>query len=146
MGKKGISPIVAVVVLVGLAVMTGGLVSSWITSFVQDSTRDADTCAITTMFTISDASVNETSGELKVKVKNTGKDDIYNFTLEVDNGTLLKAFKATSPSETYRVSSGETQYIIGNISPHNITSIDTLNVLARSCLGYYPEPVSVKNL
>jgi len=150
MAKKGISPIVAVVVLIGVAVMLGGLVSSWMSSFIDDSSK-YDTCAIMTMYTISDAVVNESSGKLIVKLKNIGKSAVYNFTFEADNGTVLDIMPATSPADTYRLEPGRTQYIETNISDYNIskeniTNIDTITVLTLSCPEYGPEPIKVTNI
>ncbi len=150
MGKKGISPVVAVVVLIGVAVMLGGLVSSWISSFVIDSSKQ-DACAITTMYTISDAEVNQTSGKLRVTVKNTGKSAVFNFSIEADNGTVIDVMPATSPSDTYSLDTGMTQYIETNISDYNIsrmniTNIDTITVLTQSCPEYTPKPIIVTNI
>jgi flagellin-like protein len=150
MARKGISPVVAVVVLIGIAVMLGGLVSSWISSFVMDSSQH-DTCAITTTYTISDAQVNQTSGKLRVTLKNTGKDSVYNFSVEADNGTLIEVLAATSPADTYVLESGRTQYIQTNISDYNIsrmniTNINTITVLTQSCPEYSPKPITVTNI
>jgi flagellin-like protein len=150
MVKKAISPIVAVVVLVGIAIMLGGLISSWIGSFVDESSKTG-TCPMTTMYTISDAEVNETSGLLTVTLRNTGKDDIYNFSLEVDNGTLIELLQATSPSDTYILVPSRTQYIRTNITNQNITTsnitnIDTVTILTRSCPDYAPAAIKVENI
>ncbi len=150
MTKKGISPVVAVVVLIGVAVMLGGLVSSWMNSFVTKSTQH-NTCAITTMYTISSATVNETSGRLLITVKNIGKSTVYNFTFEADNGTVIDVMQATSPAETYTLEPGRTQYVETNISNYNvsrqnITNIDTVTVLTESCPEYAPEPIKVTNI
>jgi flagellin-like protein len=150
MAMKGLSPIVAVVILIGVAVMLGGLVSSWLSSFVDQSSK-YDACAITTLYTITDATVNATSGELKLKVKNVGKSAVYNFSIEVSNGTLIDVLPATSPPDTYRLESGRTQYIETNISDYNIsrmniTNIGTVTLMTRSCPEYAPEPVTVTNI
>jgi len=150
MARKGISPIIAVVVLIGVAVMLGGLVSSWMSSFVTTSSK-YDTCSITTMYVISEATVNETSGRLLVKLKNIGKSSVYNFTFEADNGTVLDVMPATSPVDTYNLEPGRTQYIETNISNYNIskeniTNIDTITVLTQSCPEYGPEPIKVTNI
>ncbi len=145
MKRKAISPVVAVVILIGLAVMTGGLLSSWVSSFITDSSRQ-DTCSITTMYTISDPVFNASSGEIKVRIKNTGNDAIYNFTFEADNGTDIELIPASSPAYDYTVGSGRTQYVISNSSFINMTTVETVTLLTESCPGYSPSPVRVKNI
>ncbi len=150
MAKKAISPVVAVVVLVGVAIMLGGLVSSWMSSFVQETSRN-EACSITTMYTITEASANGSSGELRVKLKNIGKDDLYNFSFEANNGTVIDLLQATEPADTYKLRPGMTQYIRTNftdynISVENITNIDTVTVLTLSCPEYSPDPIKVENI
>ena len=145
MRRKGVSPIVAVVILVGIAVMTGGLLSSWISSFISGSSEQ-ETCAITTMYTLSDATYNATSGEIKLRLKNTGSVDLYNFTIEADNGTDISLVPATSPSPSYVLGSGGTQYVLGNGSLHNITNVASITVMTESCSSYSPSSVKVENI
>jgi flagellin-like protein len=145
MRRKGLSPIVAVVILIGIAVVTGGLLSSWITSFVSDSAKQ-DTCAISTMYTLSDVTYNTTSGEVKLKVKNTGNVKLYNFTVEADNGTIIFLSQATSPEPSYRVDTGRVQYVVANFSLANISNVHTITVLTQSCKGYSPAHTEVENI
>jgi flagellin-like protein len=145
MARKAISPVVAVVILIGLAVMTGGLLSSWVSSFITDSSRQ-DTCSISTMYSISDPTFDESSGEIKVKIKNTGNDAIYNFTFETDNGTDIVLIPASSPSPDLVVGSGRTQYVVSNSSYYNMTGVETVTVLTESCPGYSPTAVKVENI
>jgi len=143
--EKAISPIIAAVILIALVVAIGGVVSSWVYSFVTENTH-TDTCGISTTYSVSDASFNQTSGQLMVKVKNSGKNSIFNFTLEADNGTVIIASAALSPSPSYELGTGMSQYIIANLSSQNITAIRTVKVLVASCRSYSPSPVIVANI
>lgn len=145
MTRKAISPVVAVVILVALAVTVGGLLSSWITSFVYEGTAH-DTCAITTTFIATDAEYNASSGQVKLKVKNTGREDLYNFTIEADNGTMIEIIEVLSPADTYHLTPGKSQYIITNGSSHNLTNIEKITVLVGSCPGYLTPPVNVVSI
>jgi flagellin-like protein len=145
MEQKGLSPIVAVVILIGIVVITGGLLSSWITSFVSDASKQ-DTCSINTMYTISDATYNGTSGDIKLKVKNTGAVKLYNFTVEADNGTVIFLAQASSPDPSYRVDAGREQYVVANMSLKNISNVLTITVLTQSCKGYSPAHTEVGNI
>jgi flagellin-like protein len=142
MAKKAVSPIIAIVILIALVVGLGGLLSSWLSGFVSESTQ-SDTCAISTLYTSSEASYDPASGEIKIKVKNTGKLDIYNFTIEADNGTFIAFIPASSPIGTYKLGPGKSQYILANSSGFNITNIDTIKVLVGSCPAYSPSPVDI---
>ncbi len=142
MARKAVSPIIAIVIIIALVVALGGILSSWLSGFVSDSTQ-SDTCAINTMYTASDAFYNGTTGEIKVKVKNSGKYGLYNFSIEADNGTIIAVIPATSPGPTYILGSGKTQYVIANSSGFNITNIATIKVLVDSCRAYSPSPMDI---
>ena len=145
MAKKAISPLIAIVVLVALVVTLGGLLSVWLSTFFYDAS-EYDRCAITTMYTLTEPTYNETSGEIKVKVKNTGSDDLVNFTIELDNGTVLAIIPVISPAETYILSPGRSQYVLANGTAYNVTNIDTIKLLVASCPTYGSSEVNVANI
>lgn len=142
MARKAVSPIIAIVIIIATVVALGGILSSWLSGFVSDSTQ-ADMCAINTMYSISEAFHNGTTGEIKVKVKNSGKYGLYNFSFEADNGTIITFIPATSPGATYILGSGRTQYVLANSSGYNITNINQIRVLVGSCRVYSPSPVNI---
>ena len=145
MPKKGLSPIIAVVLLIAIVVVLGGMLASWISNFVTTNLQ-RDTCSITTMYSVSDITYNATSNEVMVRVKNMGDDDLYNFTVEADNGTAIAVLPATYPPASYVLNPGRTQYVIANGTYHNITNIRTIKVLVGSCPSYSPTPVNVVNI
>ena len=144
MAMKGVSPVVAVAILIAVAVAIGGMVSSWVSSFVVEQTLHDD-CGLKTLYSLTDATINETSGQIRMKLKNTGSRSVYNFTVEADNGTMFGVFQATSPSPTYVIKPGETQYIITNTT-YNVTNILKITVKSASCPGYAPTHVNIVNL
>ena len=145
MTKKGLSPLIAVVILVGLAVTVSGLVSSWLGTFVTESTTSS-TCVLNTIYTMSGTTYDTTTGQIKTKIKNAGTLSIYNFTFEADNGTDIATFPASAPSATVRITPGQSQYVKANASLYNITNINTITLLVKSCPGYAPSAVSVENI
>ena len=145
MPKKAVSPVIAVVLLIAITIAIGGVVSSWIRSFVDEGTHTS-TCAITTAYTVQEAHYNASDGMIKLKIKNNGKGDIYNFTVEADNGTLTESIPASSPASSYRLGPGKTQYILANSSEHNITNIEKISLLVGSCANYAPAQVEVVNI
>lgn len=142
MARKAISPIIAIVIIIAIVVTLGGLLSSWLSGFVSESTQ-TDMCALNTMYTATEATHNETSGLIKLRVKNNGKYGIYNFSIEADNGTTIALIPATSPAPTYILGTGKTQYVQANSSGYNITNIDNIRVLVGSCPAYSPSPVGI---
>jgi flagellin-like protein len=145
MAKKAISPLIAIVVLVALVVTLGGLLSVWLSTFFYD-VSEHDRCAITTMYTLTGPTYNKTSGEIKAKVKNTGRDDLVNFTIEVDNGTVFAIIPVSSPADTYVLSPGRSQYVLANATFYNVTNIDTIKLLVASCRTYASSAVNVANI
>jgi len=145
MAKKAISPIIAIVILIALVITLGGIISAWLSGFVSDASQH-DTCAITTLYALSDASYSASNGQIKVKVKNSGRDDLYNFTIEADNGTVIAIIQSSFPSATYKLSPGQSQYILANSSGYNITNIDTIAVLVGSCPVYSSKPIKLINI
>jgi len=145
MPKKGLSPIIAVVLLIAIAVVMGGILASWISDFVSKNFQ-RDTCSITTMYSVSDTVYNATSNEVRLKIKNTGDEDLYNFTVEADNGTDIAVLPATYPPASYVLNPGRTQYVIASGTYHNITNIRTIKILVGSCRSYSPTPVNVVNI
>lgn len=143
--KKGISPLVAVVILIALVITVGGLISSWISTFVIE-TSNQDTCAISTIYSVTEVSHNETTGHLKARITNSGQDTVHNFTVEADNGSMIVTIAPTSPASTYELDPGQSQYLLANTTNYNITSIDVIRVIAGSCPGYVPTAVKVTNI
>jgi flagellin-like protein len=145
MAKKGISPVIAVVILIAVAVTIGGVVSSWVNSLVTETAKQ-DTCSITTSYSISEARYNSSSGDIRIKIRNTGRDSLYNFTVEADNGTVIAHIVPTSPVPNQQVGPGMSQYIIANTTYYNITNVKTVTVLLGCCTGYSSTPIKVTNI
>ena len=98
MERKGISPIVAVVLLVAVAISLGMLVTSWITHMYYDISGGEGACAISTNYVIDSAEWNKTTksasynSTLLLKITNKGKMKLYDFGVEILNGTRIEGF------------------------------------------------------
>ena len=145
MARKGISPVIAVVILIAVAVTIGGVVSSWVNSLVTESSKQ-DTCPITTSYSLTEARYNSSSGYIRIKLKNTGRDSLYNFTVEADNGTTIAHIIPVSPLPAEQVGPGMSQYVVANTTYYNITNVQKVTVLLGSCSGYSSTPVKVTNI
>ena len=88
--KKGISPVVASVILIAVSVSVGIMVSSWITHLIDQETSQDGLCALNTLYNIESAKFN-ISGDntLWLKIKNEGEYELYGFGVVMDNGTVI---------------------------------------------------------
>jgi len=101
--KKGISPVVASVILIAVAVSITVIVSTWVTHLIQDQTGSTKTCAINTLYNVENAKFN-VSGEyqLWLKITNENEYGIYGFGVVMDNGTKIISLNSSS----YRIDQG----------------------------------------
>jgi flagellin-like protein len=96
--KKGISPVVAVVLLVAVAISLGMLVTSWITHLYYEISGGESACAINTNYIIDSVEWNRTAksptynSTLLIKITNKGKQQLYEFGVEVLNGSRIVEF------------------------------------------------------
>jgi flagellin-like protein len=148
---KGISPIIATVLLIAVAVAIGVLVSTWITRWTLEQTQTAETatCATTTIYDVSDAAYNTTTQMLTLIVTNKGSSAVYNFTIEaVDNTTAIKLNVTPSYSPTGTTAStpllqGRSFSLTANMSTTNkLTSVKVTNT---ACGAFYKATTTITN-
>jgi flagellin-like protein len=90
---KGISPIVAVVLMIAVAISLGVLVTIWITSWVTTQTTSSGlACVVNTNYIIDSATYYNSSNELRIKVTNKGQEGLWGFGFALDNGTDVRQF------------------------------------------------------
>lgn len=98
-GKKGVSPLIATVLLIAFAVALGAVIMNWGRGFVQDRTADVDRntkietgCALDVAFKISDRRGTPqicyggegTNGQINFTLENSGKKDIKRIAVVVE--------------------------------------------------------------
>lgn len=93
---KGISPVIATVILLTLAVILSLIVTNWSTHFVQTKTGEASVCVVKTSYNIEPVYLKN-SKILKVSIINTGSLSLYGFYIEIANDTYIKVYNSTSP-------------------------------------------------
>ena len=138
--KKGISPVVASVILVAAAVLIGAVATVFVSSFVGQKTTQANTagCAVTNQFTISDAQINST-GAVRVKLTNSGQGTVSNFTIEVTltNGTIERKL-ALSPTNTTNMTSGQSTFVMSNVFDASVDNlVSEVKVTSNTCKQFY---------
>lgn len=91
--RKGVSPIIATILLIALAISVGIMVTTWITHWVVTQTSsESIACAINTNYIIDIAEFNKSAAlnnTLLLKITNKGSEKIYGFGAILDNGTVI---------------------------------------------------------
>jgi len=97
MGMKGISPIVAAVILIAISVAVGVMISSWITHWVTTQTGVTTQCVARTNYNIESAKYTSNDNNITIRVKNLGSIHIYGFSIQIMNSTDIVTYNDTSP-------------------------------------------------
>lgn len=95
--KKGVSPVIAVVIMIAVAITTGVMLSTWVTQWVNRQTGDTSmTCVIRTNYIIESAKFNSSGNNvLIIKVRNRGAEELYGFGVILDNTSDIYQFNST---------------------------------------------------
>ncbi len=98
MNKRGVSPVIAVVLLIGVAVSMGILVTTWVTHWVSFQITEVGlSCSVDTNYILEAVTFNLTGDELlRIKITNKGAREIYGFSAILDNGTRIVRLNSTS--------------------------------------------------
>jgi len=133
--RKGISPVVAVVLLIAVAVTVGMMVTTWITHWVTEQTdKPSLTCAINTIYVIDSARFNYTGNDaLLIKITNEGSEGLYGFGLILDNGTIIRQINSSHPNITISPSVSETNKLTQEHSAYiTLQNLSFFNLSAPS--------------
>ena len=144
-GMKGISPIIATVMLIVVAVSLGALISTWATSWVSDQTNSPDiTCSVDTRYVLESAKWNYSgnANKLLVKIRNQGPVKIYNFSATLENSTDLVNYNYSNSninqggiSEANPLGQEESVYITIDLSSNTAlgSSLTKISIGNRAC-------------
>ncbi len=122
---KGVSPIIAVIVLIMFTLVIAGILASWATQFAQSQRRQFETC-IDAKVLIRGATYNSTTKQLTLVIYNWGKTDLTLATLiDYQNGTASKY------PDKVTVTEGDIRNVVMGL-PSNI---DSVTVQAEECPG-----------
>jgi len=125
--RKGISPVVAVVLLVAVAISLGMIVTSWITHLYYDISGGESACAINTNYVIDSVQWNQTAksamynSTVLIKVTNKGRLGLYDFGVELLNGTRILDFEKNvvdqgGISSTNKLGRERSAYLLVNLT------------------------------
>jgi flagellin-like protein len=108
MGMKGISPVIASVLLIGITVAIGVMMSSWITHWIGNKTQDiSSACATSTNYKIDSVSYSLSAETMTIEITNIGNVDVYGFGVQVMNGTDVMFYNSTDTK--FKISPNITQ-------------------------------------
>ncbi len=97
MMKRGISPVVSVVILIAVSISIGVIVSTWITHLVEQETSSSELCALNTLYNIETARFNiSADNKLLLKITNENEKELYGFGVIMDNGTEILTMNSTN--------------------------------------------------
>ncbi|MEE9322935.1 MAG: archaellin/type IV pilin N-terminal domain-containing protein [Candidatus Aenigmarchaeota archaeon] len=98
MGMKGISPVIAAVLLIAISVAVGVMISSWITHWVSSRTAQASSACVTnTNYRIDSATFHSSTDSLTLVLTNLGNVELYGFSVQILNGTDVYVYNTTDP-------------------------------------------------
>ena len=89
--RKGISPLVAVILLIAFTLVVAGVVASWATTFAQSQRREIQFCTDARLLIYRADYVGGSNGTLSLQILNNGKADLTVFALlTYNNGSVFK--------------------------------------------------------
>jgi flagellin-like protein len=96
MGMKGISPVIAAVLLIAITVAVGVMISSWVTQWVTSRTRQASSACVTdTNYKIDSAIFDTDTNNLTLRLTNLGRVELYGFSVQILNGTDVEVYNSS---------------------------------------------------
>jgi flagellin-like protein len=135
--RKGISPLVAVIMLIAFTMIVAGILAGWATRFATDQRNMLEKCVRASLL-IQTAVYETSTSNITIMLYNPGAVSLRDFNVQVtydDNGPLMpstwviQSTMATNSFQTY----------IHNLSDANI---DRIEVRSVECPGAYDLMIS----
>ncbi len=154
--QKGISPIVATILMIVVAITIGILVVNWSTSWTaRELNREDAQCASSTNFVIDSARWNYSSStnQLLLKITNKGTQKLWNFSVTLDNVTRVMNFNSTNTSvlnnvnETNAIKQEEAIVLAVNLTMDTTfgSTLSRVTVSSRACKSISAWTSSIQN-
>ncbi len=97
MGMKGVSPVIAAVILIAISVAVGVMISGWVMQWVNKEIGGASSCSSYSTYRIDSAKYTSSDNNLTIKLTNMGKLGLYGFSVQLINDTHVKLYNSSSP-------------------------------------------------
>jgi len=157
MGMKGISPVVAAVLLIAITVAVGVMVSSWVTQFITTRTRETSSaCMTSTNYKIDSVEFAYSTNNTTIKITNLGQLGIYGFSVQVMNGTDVNVYNSSDPkikmtpniTEDAPLEQQRSALIIINMDGSYHSNLgrtaDQIKVLNKACPSFSAETLTIE--
>jgi flagellin-like protein len=152
--KKGLSPLIATVMLIAITLGVSALLGSWFTSITKTQTEIIEEIATKqinctgALLSIVDIVCSSTDQQLRVAISNLGDIEMYNFSILAKVNNTFYDNKTGGPSITDPLNPGEqailtyycsnTLYCVGN------ATLENLRVSPMNCPGAWTMSSSTK--
>ena len=134
--RKGISPLIATILLIAFVIAVGGILSGWLISFSKERVEEARTKGETDIqcsysgLSIDDADWNDTETTLSLIVRNSGTEDLTDFRMVVIYTNNTAFTLKVSPSTILNPGDVEVFY---NSSVSDCSSISQVVFFSNTC-------------
>ncbi len=124
--RKGVSPIIAVILLIAFTLVVAGMVAAWVTQFVQQQ-RTVQTICAEAGFRIRGGYYTASSDQLSITVDNFKKTDLtFRIILEYEDGSI------ESPETIHSITAGA----IETFSASSVAdTLKTVTIRSEECQG-----------
>ena len=128
MKRKGLSPVVSVVLMIAVAISIAILVTTWVTNLTQQQITGDKSCALNTNYIIESAKWNKSNdlnATLLIKLTNKGQQKLYGFAVQIDNGTDIIDFNSSvvdqdGISASNKLERERSAYLVVNLTNANL--------------------------
>ena len=132
--SKGISPLVAVIMLIAFTMIVAGILAGWATRFATEQRSMLEKC-VRAQFKISYASYNEAAGNITLRVYNSGEVPLRGFQAQI-----VYTEKTMMPT-TWRIDATSSANSYDEYT-HNLSSslkdvVDYVEIRSIECGGAY---------
>lgn len=140
---RGLSPVVATVVLVAAAIVIATMVVVWTSGYITQQTSQASTtgCGIQTSYSLENTVYEPSTGNLTAKLTNAGTRPVSNFSIDVEllNGTITTVV-AENPAQTANVTAGQSAFLSARTGWNTTTgspTIKSFRIRNSNCKTYF---------
>ncbi|MFH1445196.1 MAG: archaellin/type IV pilin N-terminal domain-containing protein [Nanoarchaeota archaeon] len=99
---KAISPLIAIIIMMGVAVSIGVLISNWVTQWTAEQMETtSSSCSLNTNFVIDSAVFKNSTSILTLKITNKNSRSLYGFSVQVVNASDILVFNASDGNVTF---------------------------------------------
>ncbi len=120
MMRKGISPLIAVIMLIAFTMIVAGILAGWATQFVEQQRSELALCSRSGVL-IQRAYYDDTNGNLTLHIYNTGDVDLSGFSARLTYEDPMTNQKTTVPNRL-----GSLNISAQNIKTYTMPANDTL--------------------